>query len=453
MRKAFLIFTAFLFAAIYFTTSLSAWENIAICLLAFFLLDFLNNLGNKVAILDLTIIMGCVTCLIVPIIFYHVYTKENYLARIWGKYMPISSDDYFSFTVPGILALVLGLRLPLGNLKFNKNPGLYLENVKAYLGRTPKLGLTLIAIGFISGLLDFTAPASLQEFFFLLAHLVFVGVFYVIYSPSKNKRLIVPGVILLMLAESVMTGMFGELIFILACALVIILLGKAVPFYKKLLFAVAGIFMILVLQSIKGEYRKRAWMEGSGADPLYFVELIGDKVTSPTTMFDQKGMFVTAVRMNQGLLVATTMKKVPANYPFGNGEPLLQAVAASVVPRFVWPDKPEAGGKANLKRFWGFDLVGFSTNIGTLGEAYANFDRTGGWVYLFFYGLFFNLILSTLLKIAARRPTLVLWIPFLFFEAINVETDLLTTMGVLVKGVIFIYIVFQVFHYIFRMDL
>src|ERR1035438_826777 len=115
MRKAFLIFTAFLFAAIYFTTSLSAWENIAICLLAFFLLDFLNNLGNKVAILDLTIIMGCVTCLIVPIIFYHVYTKENYLARIWGKYMPISSDDYFSFTVPGILALVLGLRLPLGN--------------------------------------------------------------------------------------------------------------------------------------------------------------------------------------------------------------------------------------------------------------------------------------------------------------------------------------------------
>jgi hypothetical protein len=453
MRPIFFVFSAFLFITLYFVGDLTSWENAAVCLFVYFLLNFLNNLGNRVAILDLTIIMGCVTCLLLPVIFYHVYTKENMLARMWLKYMPISSDDYFSFAVPGIVAIALGIRMPLMKLKYRKTPGVYLEKVKVYLTHNPRLGLILMAIGVISGLLDFLAPASLREIFFLMAHLIFVGVFYVIYSPSKNKKWIVTGVITLLLGESILTGMFGELIFILACSIVIIFLGKKTPYYKKLLFACIGIFSILIIQSIKGEYRKRSWSEGSGADPLYFTELVAEKVSDPLNMLDQQGMFVTAVRMNQGWLVATTMKMVPAKYPFGNGEPLWEAIAASVVPRFLWPDKPEAGGKANLKRFWGFDLIGWSTNIGTLGEAYANFDRTGGLVYLFVYGLFFNLILSTFLKMAERRPTLILWLPYLFFSAINVETDLLSTMGILIKGTIFIWIMFKVFHHAFNMEL
>ena len=145
-------------------------------------------------------------------------------------------------------------------------------------------------------------------------------------------------------------------------------------------------------------------------------------------MFDPMSMFVSFVRLNQGWLVAMTMKMVPDKHPFGNGGPLLDAVYASVIPRILWPDKPEAGGKANLKRFWGFNLVGWSTNIGTLGrEAYANFSIVrGGLFYLFFYGLFFNFILSRILKAADRRPTIILWLPFLFFSVINVETDLLS---------------------------
>ena len=98
--------------------------------------------------------------------------------------------------------------------------------------------------------------------------------------------------------------------------------------------------------------------------------------------------------MNQGWLVAMTMKKVPDKFDFAYGETIWQSVAAAIVPRFIWPDKPEAGGKANLKRFWGYNLVGFSMNIGPFGEGYANFDKIGGIIYMFFYGLFFNFLLS-----------------------------------------------------------
>jgi len=452
MKYALFIFTAVLFLVLQMEGGLTLYESISIALFVYFFLNFLAQLGSKIVIFDLTILMAFLTCLIMPIIFYHFYTKDNPLAYIWKKYMPIASDDYFSFAVPAVIALILGLKIPVRKLKINRNPALYIENVKEYLSRYPQLGFYLVGIGFASGLLNFLASAGLKEIFFLMAHLVFVGVFYVIYTPNKKKNVVVAGVVLLMIGESILTGMFGELVFILALSIVLLMLGKKISFTKKLGFALLGIFLIVLIQSIKGDYRRRSWQQG-GADPSYFAELIVDRVTTPSTLLDPQDLFIISVRMNQGWLVAETMKLVPSSHPFGNGEPLAAAVAASVVPRFVWPDKPEAGGKANLKRFWGYDLVGWSTNIGTLGEAYANFDRNGGLAYMFFYGLFFNLMLSTILKMAEKRPTLVLWLPFLFFSVINVETDLLSTMGALVKSLIFMWIVFRVFQSAFDMDL
>ena len=92
-------------------------------------------------------------------------------------------------------------------------------------------------------------------------------------------------------------------------------------------------------------------------------------------------------------------------------------------------------------------------NIGPFGEAYANFDKAGGVVYMFFYGLFFNFVLSSILKLAEKRPSIVLWLPFLFYYSIGVETDLLSTMGSLIKGLMVAWIVLKVFQIAFRIDL
>jgi hypothetical protein len=433
--------------------SLTTWENISVCIFIYFLFDFLENLGKKIVILELTNIMASLTCLVMPVVFYHQYTIENNLARLWVKYMPVNSEDYFSFMVPAVIALAAGLRVPLTKIKVNKDPKIYMDNVRKILQTKPNLGLSLIAVGVTSGLLDAILPATLQQFFYYLDHLTFVGVFYVIYSPNKNKKYIVPGVILLMIGQSLITGMFGDLIFIMACALVLILLGTRISFQKKLLTAVAGIFLILVMQSVKGDYRQRTWREVGGADPMYYAQLVTDRITDPSSMVEPNKLFYTSVRMNQGWLVAMTMKKVPEKYEFAYGETIWQSVAAAIVPRFLWRDKPEAGGKANLKRFWGYNLIGFSMNIGPFGEAYANFDVLGGIVYMFFYGLLFNFLLSRILKFAEKRPTIVLWLPFLFFYSIGVETDLLSTFGFLIKGLFFTWLIFRAFRIAFRMDL
>jgi hypothetical protein len=453
MKKAMVIFSFLVGIVCLVSTNLTIWETLSICLFIYFFFEFLYNLGNKIVIMDLAIIMSLLSCLVMPVIFYHEYTRENHLARLWVKYMPVSSDDYFSFALPATLLMIAGLRVPLGKLNINKNPRIYLDNVKKYLALNPRLGLILIGVGVTSGLLDFLSPASLKQVFYLMDHLTYVGVFYVLYSPNKHKKIIVPSVIALMLGQTIITGMFGEFVFMLACTLVLILLGRKISFQRKLLFAIAGLFLILVFQSIKTDYRKRNWLEGAGADPLYFAELISDRVTDPSTLVDGNRLFFTLVRINQGWLVAVTMKKVPEKFPFAYGETIWQSVAASVVPRFLWPDKPEVGGKYNLKRFWGFDISGYSMNIGPLGEAYGNFGVFGGIIYMFFYGLIFNVILSWILKIAEKRPTIVLWLPFLFFYAISIETDLLTTLGSLIKAGIFTWFVFKIFHIAFRIEL
>ena len=429
------------------------YESIACVMMLYFLLEFIYNLGKKVIIMDLAVLMAVLTCIFMPVIFYHIYTKENHLARLWVKYMPVDSDRYFSFVIPAVLMMVLGLRLPLKNLKINIAPKIYIDNVKAYLERKSNVGLVLIAIGVLSGFLDIISFAAIKQLLYFFEHLTYVGVFYVIYSPSKHKKYIVPGVILLMVAQSLVTGMFGELIFMLACSLILILLGSNITFQRKLSFAIFGLALILLVQSVKIDYRKKSWLEGTGASPVLFATLVTERLSNLDNFMDVDGMFFTSVRLNQGWLVAMTMKRVPERFPFAYGESIANSVAAAIVPRFLWPDKPESGGKANLKRFWGYKLIGFSMNVGPLGEAYANFDVLGGIVFMFFYGLFFNYALSSILKYSEKRPTIVLWLPFLFFYSISMETDLLTTMGTLIKGLIFTWIVFNLFRIAFRIDL
>jgi len=435
-------------------TSLTVWESISVAFSVYFLFSFLNNLGNKIVVMDLAIIMAAMTCLVVTIIFYHVYPKENALARLWVKYMFVSSDEYFSFVTPAIAAMALGLRIRIGKQSsLNKNPKLYIDNMKKVLEKKSSLGLALIMVGLISGILDFLSPKSLQQVFYLLDHLTFVGVFYVLYSPNKYKRIITPLVIALMVGQSLATGMFGDMVFMLACTVVLILLGRNIKFYIKLVITVIGLYIVLLLQSVKSDYRKKVWAEQGGADVSYYFELVGDRISNPSNMFDPEKSFFMAVRMNQGWLVGTTMYKVPSQFDFAYGETIWQSVAAAIVPRFLWPDKPEAGGLANLKRFWGYEIKGYSMNIGPLGEAYANFDVVGGIIFMFFYGAFFNFIIYQILKFAEKRPTIILWIPFMFFYAIGVETDLLTTMGSLIKALIFTWVIFRAFRIAFRIDL
>jgi hypothetical protein len=63
-------------------------------------------------------------------------------------------------------------------------------------------------------------------------------------------------------------------------------------------------------------------------------------------------------------------------------------MASAFVPRFLWADKPMAGGIANMKYYTGYTIKGYTTNVGPLGEAYGSFGVTGGVVFMMVLGTF-----------------------------------------------------------------
>jgi len=424
--------------------SLTLWETFSIVILVYYVLQFINNIGHKMVILDFTIIVGIFTCLVVPVYFYHNYTKTNFLASTWVKFMFIPSDEYFSFALPAVVAMIAGMKIPLTGSNNKTDIPAILAKLRLYLKGNAKMGFILLAIGLASGFIYLLVPGAVKQIFYLAKQLVYVGMFYIYFSDHPRRKMVMLLSLLLAMSSAIASGMFGEMIFVLSLSLVIILLGVKISFLSKLGFFLIGIFMVLIIQTVKMDYRKMAWKQGE-ASAVYFTELVIHTINSPASMYTDIQLFKTAVRLNQGWLVARTIYNVPRRFPFANGETVWQSIAATIVPRFLWPDKPEAGGKANLKRFWGFSLQGYSMNIGPLGEGYANFGRTGGVIFMFFYGLFFNVMLQWLIKKAGTHFTLICWLPFLFLYTVGLETDIMTTMNSLVKGIIFMLVVFWIF--------
>jgi hypothetical protein len=275
-------------------------------------------------------------------------------------------------------------------------------------------------------------------------HLGHVGVFYIFFSGHRHRIKILIGMLVLLLAQSLASGMFGELVYLMAIFYILIALySKKQSLIKKVTVCLIGLSVIALIQSVKPAYRKVAWT--TGGDASLFLDLAAEAVSNPSNILQKDILFSQAVRLNQGWLIAVTMDRVPRKYDYAYGETIWMSVAASFIPRFVWPDKPEAGGKYNLKRFWGYNLVGYSMNIGPIGEAYANFGKKGGIIFMFFYGLFFNLILTGLLKWSEKRPSVLCWIPFLFFYAVVVETDILTSVGSIVTSLMFMVVFIRLF--------
>jgi hypothetical protein len=138
------------------------------------------------------------------------------------------------------------------------------------------------------------------------------------------------------------------------------------------------------------------------------------------------------------------MRRFPRIKQHDYGRNLLIAAASSFVPRFLWPDKPEAGGKFNMKYYANITLKGWSTNVGPLGEAYGSFGITGGIIFMLFLGLFVRWAYRKLFTLSRKIPLIICWIPVLFYQiTYSAETDTLQILNSFIKSAFFVYILYK----------
>ncbi|NJK95537.1 MAG: hypothetical protein HC905_12120 [Bacteroidales bacterium] len=149
------------------------------------------------------------------------------------------------------------------------------------------------------------------------------------------------------------------------------------------------------------------------------------------------------VRLNQGWIISRIMYYIPAEAPFADGETVNDALSATLLPRFLNPEKTVVGGKEYFERFTGFTLLS-STSMGAslLGEGYANYGYYGAIIFMFFIGIFFRLALNIIYRIADKYPTLILWLPLIFLQVVKAESDLIRVLNHLVKASLLVFLIY-----------
>jgi hypothetical protein len=415
---------------------------------AYILNKLIFGFGEGIPVHIVIIFLACLQWIVGPILSY--YSGINH--PFYGMQVP--EDHYFSFIIPGVLLYFVGLSLPL--IGVNSIPKNIISEIGDVASSKQKAAYYLIGIGYISTLAINFTPASLYFFLYLLSQLKYIGCFYLYFSNKSNKILlyIIFGTLAL---DAIAAALFHDLILWGLFFLFIYSMKKKVNLKIKYASLILGLFILLLLQSIKYQYRDFAWSNASMssyAKSEIFLNMVWDRLVTPEILFEAKANELTITRLNQGWIITRVMNYVPAIQPFAEGATIEGAFSAALLPRFIAENKAMAGGRYMMLRFTGIDLQETaSMNISLIGEAYGNYGRENGIWFMLIIGIIFSLILRYIFIRSRENPTILFWIPFLFLQVIKAETDLTTTLNYLVKSTIVMIIVFYGFRKVLKIEL
>lgn len=287
----------------------------------------------------------------------------------------------------------------------------------------------------------------MQQLNTFLYYSLFASGFYIIfYKNFPGKVYFIAGLIGFLVLDALNSGMFTIIAYMSGLFLILLLAGKRIYFYQKIGLLLLSILVISFIQLFKLDLRKSI----KKSENLTATELATRVVAnSQETRFDAL-LFPLYQRMNQGYNIALVQRRIPSQVDYLGGEYLGLSFISAFVPRLFWEDKPEAGGKENMRIYTGFIILAWSTNVGPIGEAYGNFGYLGGWLYLFAFSLFLRYAYIKFMSICYRRPVFFLWLPALFFQTFYVmETDSLQAFNSLIKGTIFMFFMYKLFPVLF----
>jgi hypothetical protein len=449
-KKLFVQVASLLLLAILLTafTSLS-WLALSGALFSLFILNkFIFGFGEGIPVNIVMVFMACLQWIIGPILSY--YTGINH--PFYGMQVP--EEYYFSFILPGVILYYLGLSLPL--LGVSNLPKLVLSEMGEVASNKQHAAYYLISIGFVSSFAQKVAPGSLFFFLYLLSQLKYIGCFYLYFNSKKNNTLlyVIFGTLAL---DAVVAALFHDLILWGIFFLFIYSMKNKVSLSTKYSALIGGLFFLLILQSVKYQYRSIAWSNASLSaydKSELFLSMAWKSMLSSDILFATKTNELSITRLNQGWIITRVMNYVPAIQPFADGETIEGAFSAALLPRFLAEDKAKAGGRYMMLRFTGIDLQETtSMNISLIGEAYGNYGRKNGIWFMLLIGIVFSLVLRFIFTMSRENPTILFWIPFLFLQVVKAETDLTTTLNYVVKATIVMLIIFYGFRKVLKIEL
>jgi hypothetical protein len=280
-----------------------------------------------------------------------------------------------------------------------------------------------------------------------LYYSIFASAFYIyFYKNFPWKWYLIAGIVGFILLDSLNSGMFTIIAYMSGLVLILLVADKKIHIYKKVGLLVAGLAALAFVQLFKLDLR-RSYKSRENAS----ITALATKVVANSQETALEALvYPIYQRMNQGFNIALVQNRIPKQVNFLGGGYLGLTFVSSFVPRVVWPDKPKAGGKENMRIYTGLNITTWSTNVGPFGEAWGNFGQLGGLVYIFVFFFFIRAVYTKFISLCRDRPILFLWLPAMFFQTFYViETDSLQASNSLIKGAVFMFIMFKLFPVLF----
>ncbi len=394
------------------------WEIIGAILLCHILLKFIKKLGNDLPILEFMLLICFFQWYLSPLISYNSKTQH------FRYYMYVDQAYYFSFVVPALFLFTFAL---------SKIKTLKADELLPRLEACSNLGKPIIVIGLISTVLNSFVPASLGFVFFILSSMKYVGLSILLFSTIKTDLFWIIGVFAILVFHSLAIGMFHELMLWGIFFFMIWSYRKKPSLAIKLSFITIGLFSIMVLQSIKSEYRSNVWNNYAESKLDLALNLINKELDSGIIKNEKEDQS-TNDRLNQGWIISAVMLHTPKYVDYAHGQTILAAIFSNLLPRFLSPNKDVVGGQTNFKKYTGLELdEKTSMSINILGEAYANFGVTGAIFFMGLWGVFLKLFWGKLVQLTIDHPILFFFIPLIFLQVVKAEIELAVVLNHLVK--------------------
>jgi hypothetical protein len=432
--------------------------SLSVSLFLLLIIMVLDLLGKGMVLRELIALYSVFICLVMPILGYTIFGFDSIQGKIWGRFMPIAQEEYFGFALPAVGLFTLAICWPIDNSKIGDSGYLMqmaIDRAKKKLQGMPKIGLYITLTGIATMFITFALPSAFQFIGTLLYWSSFAGALYLYYTKEiKYKRAYLLGFTCIIFSSALQNGMFTVVAYMGITIFSYFFLGRKMALGKKVLFFLLSCFFLLLIQNIKHEYRNYIWRKGYQDNKvLLFSELFINRLNNASVIFTKQAYFGIYYRTNQGFNVSLVMKRFPRVVPFDNGKNLQLSILSSFVPRLFWPNKPEAGGKQNMKYYTGIIIKTYSTNVGPLGEAYGSFGVTGGIIYMFLLGAFIRWAYKRVFIAALKIPLLIFWIPVMFYQiTYSAESDTLQIFNSLIKSAFFVWILIKILPKWFGID-
>lgn len=418
----------------------SLYINASYLLTFYFGAKLVQAIGKKIPFRELVLFISCVQYLFAPALDYQILGEYNPFFK-----MRMDQEAFFSYVMFAFIGLWFGLAFPL---KKSPDEIEIVNQIKKSPKTNSKIGVSLIIIGLIA---NYTSVllGSIPTFAFiitLLSLMRFIGLLYILMSDHKHKKLIITGLLMELSLSTLREAIFIQLIILLIFLYSYYALVKKLNKVKIMSLGAVAAVLLFFVQSIKGDYRKAVWIKKVESNKVgLFANLLSDKFSS----LDEKDFLYTAARvnqrLNQGWVMQLIMTNLPARKPFLNGEMFYDELLGLVLPRFILIDKVQVQSSEKFERFVGYKLKGYTISVGILGDGYGNFGVSGGIIFCFVIGLFFNIFIYFFCKLSKRNPSLFLWGIFIFFYLIRAGDDFYIISNWLIKSSMMLIVIYYLF--------